>query len=196
MSEPTIYKIPPDDQKYPASLKLFLHDKAPSVITAIGNIDILQTKTIALLCSMKCPGNIILKTYDRMKEIRDAGITVISGFHSPMERECLNILLKGKQPIVICPAKALDGSRISAELCKPLADGRLLMLSPFDEKHNRISADRAEYRNRFIAALPDEILIPYAAPGSKTELLLRDIMPWGKTIRQLQHNGSPTLPPV
>jgi hypothetical protein len=40
------------------------------------------------------PRGYILKTYDLMKKLRETDITVISGFHSAMERECLNILLK------------------------------------------------------------------------------------------------------
>jgi len=30
------------------------------------------------------------------RRMRDEGVTVISGFHSPIEKECLRILLRGK----------------------------------------------------------------------------------------------------
>lgn len=48
-------------------------------------------------CSVRsnCLGDVILKTLDLMCELRDADAYVVSGFHSPMERECLNILLRG-----------------------------------------------------------------------------------------------------
>ncbi|OGL44944.1 MAG: hypothetical protein A2W05_06425 [Candidatus Schekmanbacteria bacterium RBG_16_38_10] len=151
-------------------------------MTAIGNTAILQNKTLALFCSTKCPGNIILKTYDLMKRLRESGITVISGFHSPMERECLNILLKGKQPVIVCPARGIEGMRIKEDFRKPLDEGGLLLLSPFTEKVKRISSERALERNRFIAALADKIFIPYAAPNSKTEQFCHDLIRWNKPI--------------
>ena len=58
-----------------------------------------------------------------MKELRVSDITVISGFHSPMERECLNILLRGKQSVIICPARSIEGMRIKSEYKKPLEEG-------------------------------------------------------------------------
>jgi hypothetical protein len=87
------------DPRYPSLPIKYLGDNAPKVVTAIGNFDILQNKTLAVSSSVKCPGNIILKTYDIMKQLREKGITVISGFHSPMECECFNILVKGNRQL-------------------------------------------------------------------------------------------------
>jgi predicted Rossmann fold nucleotide-binding protein DprA/Smf involved in DNA uptake len=175
-----------DDLFCHSSLKKFLTDNAPATLAAIGNTGILQNKTLAIFSSSKCPGKVILQTYDMMKNIRDAGITVIGGFHSPMESECLNILLKGKQSIIFCPARSIDGMRIKPEYKKPLEEGRLLILSPFTEKAKRISSERALERNRFIAAIGDSIFIPYAAPNSKTEQLCMELLAWNKPVYTLQ----------
>lgn len=59
---------------------------------------------LALFCSIKCPGKLILNTYDLAKKLRQEGITVISGFHSPMEKECLRILLRSQNPVFWCLA--------------------------------------------------------------------------------------------
>lgn len=185
--------ISQDDHLYPPSLTTYFADKAPDFITSIGNIGILQNKTLAVFSSAKCPGKIILQTYDLMKKIREAGITVISGFHSPMEGECLNILLKGKQPIIFCPARSIKGMRIKPEYKKPLDEGRLLILSPFAEKEKRISSERALERNRFIAAIGDSIFIPYAAPNSKTEQLCKELLSWNKPLYTLQSESNSNL---
>jgi len=177
-----IQAIENNDPIYPSSLKKFLAEKTPSKVFAIGNTDILQNKPLAVFCSNKCPGNIILKTYDLMRQIRDSGITVISGFHSAMERECLNILLKGRQSVIICPARSIEGMRIKPEYRKPLEDGRLLILSPFSGKEKRISSDKAVRRNYFVAALATAIFIPYAAPGSKTKTFCQELLKWGKQV--------------
>jgi predicted Rossmann fold nucleotide-binding protein DprA/Smf involved in DNA uptake len=176
------YQIKHGEPAYPSSIAEYLADNAPKTITTIGNSDILQSKTLAVFCSNKCPGNIILKTYELLRQLRESGITVISGFHSAMERECLNILLKGRQSVIICPARSIEGMRIKPEYRKPLEDGRLLILSPFSGKERRISSDRAVRRNYFVAALATDVFIPYAAPGSKTETFCRELLKWGKRV--------------
>jgi predicted Rossmann fold nucleotide-binding protein DprA/Smf involved in DNA uptake len=181
------------DSRYPLALKKYLSKTAPETIAAIGNIDILQNKTLAVFSSSKCPGKVILQTYDLMKNIREAGITVISGFHSPMENECMNILLKGKQPIIFCPARSIQEMRIKPEYKKPLEDGRLLIISPFTEKAKRISAENSLERNRFISAIGDSIFISYSAPNSKTEQLCKEILTWNKPVYTLQSESNINL---
>ena len=76
---------------YPAAISKYLGNNAPESITALGNTDILHQKMLALFCSVKCPGKLILQTYDLMQNLKEANVTIISGFHSPMEQECLTI---------------------------------------------------------------------------------------------------------
>lgn len=74
-----------------------------SRIWAIGNIEILKARLLGFFCSAQCPGNAILQTYDLARALRDAGIPIIGGFHSSIEKECLELLLRGTPPVVICP---------------------------------------------------------------------------------------------
>ena len=99
-----------------------------------------------------------------------------------MERECLTILLRGAQPVIVCPARSINSMRINKEYKKPLKDGRLLFLSPFDENQRRISAKRSHYRNLFVAAMSSVIFVTHAEPSSKTEELCRQIISWQKPI--------------
>ena len=41
-----------------------------------------------------------MKCYDWATEMRDNGVCVMGGFQSPLERDVLTFLLKGKQPVV------------------------------------------------------------------------------------------------
>ena len=61
-----------------------------------------------IICSVSCPGGVVIKTYDAVRELRDAGVFVAGGFHSPVERGCLDFLLRGAQPVVLCPACGTD----------------------------------------------------------------------------------------
>lgn len=167
---------------HPAHLTKYLNNSAPDNIATIGNPDLLKQSKLAIFCSSKCPGALILKTYDFLRQLKESSETVISGFHSTIEQECLNILLKRRQNIIICPARSIEGMKIIKRYQKPLEEGRLLFLSSFDKKHNRISEQRSEFRNQFVSAIADRILIPHAAPDSKTEKLCRELIEKGKTI--------------
>ena len=112
---------------------------APDQLSALGNLDLLPLPKTALFCSTRCPGNFILTAYDQAANWRDAGRCVISGFHSPVEKECLKILLRGSQPIIVCPARSLP-QRVPPDWEKPLAEGRLLILSCFNESERRVTA--------------------------------------------------------
>ena len=84
------------DKDYPAVLQNRLGVAAPAQLYAMGNVVVLQRNLLGLICSIKCPGSIILKTFDTIRALRDAGVTMVGGFLSPMERDCLDILLRGK----------------------------------------------------------------------------------------------------
>ena len=182
-----------NDPNYPSASKAHLGKDAPDTITAIGNLDILRHNSTSFFCSTKCSGDLIVKTYDLAQILRNAGMTIISGFHSPMERECLTILLRGTQPVIICPARSINNMRINKEYKKPLKDGRLLFLSPFDENQRRISAKRSHYRNLFVAALFAAVFVAHAGPASKTESFCKEILSWQKPIYTFDSNYNKNL---
>ena len=139
----------------------------------LGNTDLLNSKPIALFCSIKCPGEKILQTYDRCLEWRKNSQSVISGFHSPMEKECLRILLKGTQPIIISPARGI-WKRIPKEWQPHIKNGRLLIVSKFPPSVKRITTENAIKRNEFIIKLASDVYIAYAEIGSKlTKMKIR-----------------------
>jgi predicted Rossmann fold nucleotide-binding protein DprA/Smf involved in DNA uptake len=111
--------IKPDDPAYPPGLAAAGIGLAQQTLQALGNADVLKGEKVALFCSARCPGDLILKAYDLAKKLRDDGVTVISGFHSPIEKECLRILLRGKQPLIICPARSLANLRVPTEWKRP-----------------------------------------------------------------------------
>ena len=76
-------------------------------IWALGNLDILAMPLLGFFCATRCPGNVILRTYDLVLVLREAGVPVIGGFHTPMEKACLEVLLRGQQAVVICPARSI-----------------------------------------------------------------------------------------
>lgn len=190
---PALAWLQPGDSRYPAALREYLSDRAPETLTALGSLDILQRKKLALFCSVKCPGDLILQTYDLARALRDAEVTVISGFHSPMEKECLTLLLRGTQPVIVCPARSIERMRVPTAWKVPLEENRLLILSPFAVKQRRVTADLSEKRNAFVAALADKIFVAHAAFGSKTEQFCQGVLAQGKLLLTLESDDNARL---
>lgn len=160
-----------------------LGSDAPSSLSSIGDPALLEvTKLTALLCSHRLPGDLILATYDLARELRGAGVPVIGGFHAPMEREALRLLMRGEQPIIHVPARGLEGMRLSKEQRAAIDAGRLLLLSPFAARESRLTAPLAAQRNRLVAALADRVLIIHALPGGRIEALAVECLSWGMPV--------------
>ncbi len=158
-----------------------------------GNLSLLDEPLTALFCSNRCPGDIILKTYDLARAMRNAGVPVISGFQTPMERECLRLLLRGSQPVVVCPARGIETMRVPRDWRAALDDGRLLILSPFPSTVRRPTAELSAQRNEIVADLGTQVFIAHAAPGGKTEAFARTLAANGKPLLTLDSPANGNL---
>lgn len=140
-------------------------------VSAIGNADLLNRLKTGLLCSRKCPADKILEAYDQFKIwTADPETTVVSGFHSPVEKECLRLLLKGNANIILCPAREIKHLRIPKDWKPALEEDRMLILSPFKEK--RADSRTIDRRNHLVADLADTLYVPYATPGGNLWMTL------------------------
>ena len=185
----SIQRITQTDPIYPKKLKDSLKTEAPETIWARGNIDLLSGidtafsgNLWALFCSKKCPGELILKTHDLAQRFKERGIPTIGGYHSPIEQECLRVLLRGVQPILLCPARSIENMRLKSAWKDAFAKERLLVLSPFESRYNRQTEALANRRNAFVAALADKICIAYAAKGGKTLKFAEKAIAEGKSV--------------
>ncbi|MFQ5852234.1 MAG: DNA-processing protein DprA [Candidatus Binatia bacterium] len=185
MKAPTVLALTRSDAPWSRQLEARLGSEAPSRLWAIGNLEILAEHKVGLFCSVRCPGNAIIAAHDAARKLREDGTTVISGFQSPVEKECLRILLGGKQPVIICLARALGRIRLPAEWRKALDSGRLLILSPFEKWPPRPTVDSAWQRNQLVATLSDEVLIIHATPGGQIYQLLELVARWRIPQRKL-----------
>jgi predicted Rossmann fold nucleotide-binding protein DprA/Smf involved in DNA uptake len=137
----------------------------------IGNKELLALNKTAFLCSRKVPASIVLKCYDWAIQQREEGSCVISGFHSQIEKDVLHYLLKGNQPIIITLARGLK-LNIEPEFIKPIEEGRLLIITPFEKKIKRVSEKTAKIRNEMMITLADEIVVGFVSEGGGLNELL------------------------
>jgi len=172
-------RLEPSDADWPQCLTERLGASAPPLLHAIGPTALLAARKTALFCSARTPGAAILRAHDAARRMRDEGVTVISGFHSPIEKECLSILLRGKQSIIVCPARATVAMRIPSECRAAFDAGRVLFLSPFTKQPKRVTKDSALRRNEVVAALADAFYIAHVSPGGQTERISEMLKRWG-----------------
>lgn len=175
--------IKSSDASYPPQLGQRLGAEAPAALTALGNLDLLALPKTALFCSIRCPGSVILPTYDQAAKWRDTERCVIGGFHSPVEKECLHILLRGDAPVILCPARGMLKC-LPAQWAIAVASGRMLILSAFAATATRITTELAARRNEFVAALADDIFIAHATSGGHVESMISRLRKWRIPLRE------------
>lgn len=173
------WTITADDPDYPQRLASHARSAEWSTLFGIGRRSILDERCLGLVCSIKCPGAAVIKTFDAIRELRGASVVVAGGFHSPMERGCLDFLLKGKQPVIICPAMTIATMRVPTVWRDGLKSGRLLVVSCIGRDVRRATQASASVRNEFVAALSSAVLIPHATPGGKADAIARDVVQRG-----------------
>ena len=137
----------------------------------LGPSHLLDLPKVGFLTSRQYPAEVVLKAYDWAVAQREAGTCVISGFHTPLECDVLDILLKGKQPIIICPARGVY-QQVPVAHRDAFEAGRILYVTAFPPEATRMTRARAHLRNQLVLDLADEVQIGYAAPGGSLRTLL------------------------
>ena len=148
-----VTRLRQNDAAYPPVLSQYLGKDAPASIAILGDLQALKGTKLALFCSVKCPAKLILQTHDLAQQLAQAGVTVIGGFNSPVEKECVKVC---------------------------------------DNRH-RSDIQMSLYRNRFVAAVADQVFIAYASPSSKTEQFCREILAWQKPVYTFGHASNENL---
>ena len=136
-----------------------------------GNDVLLDEPLSALLCSSTCPGAKILEAQDLAQRWRAENRSVVSGFHTPVEKECLRTFLRGPQHVVICPARGIDPFQLPADWQPKFKRGELLIVSPFNSSIRRPTKETAEARTRLVLDLATEHTIIYATPNGLLDRL-------------------------
>lgn len=187
------WRVDPGAAEYPAAVRRCFGTGRPAAVTAWGRLDLLERALLGFFCSVRAPGDAVLKTYDLARALRSRSVTLVGGFQSPMEKEFLDLLLRGSARVVVCPARGLGVMRPPRAWRAALGDGRLLLLSFFDDAVRRPTASIAARRNACVAALADRLLVAHAAPGGGTERLCRDALAGGKRVFTLESSDNAHL---
>jgi REP element-mobilizing transposase RayT len=101
---------------------------------------------------------------------------ILSGFLSPLERQVFLAGLKNKRPLIWVKPWSLDeGLNVSA-IQTALAEGRLLVLSPF-EKSTAPSVRRALWCNEYVIAQCQRLVVGHLNPEGMLSCILSEADP-------------------
>lgn len=132
----------------------------------LGNISLLERRKIGFFASGTIASLSVLPTLDWATEIakRD-DIAIVSGFHSKMEREVLDILLRGKCGIICVLARPIY-KVIQDKYRNAYAQNRVLFISHNTANSTMTSRHLCKKRNAYIASISDELVFSSLTPDS------------------------------
>lgn len=124
----------------------------------LGNKELLKQKKVGFLASRKISSLSILPTLDWATEVSKREDTaIVSGFHSKMERNVLEILLKGQCGIIIVLARGMY-RKLPKQYEEAMSQNRLLIISNEKDNVKRVSEQTAHKRNEFVREIADEMM--------------------------------------
>ncbi|WP_417237072.1 MULTISPECIES: DNA-binding protein [Flavobacteriaceae] len=141
----------------------------------LGNKNILKHNKTGFLCSQKFPAEVVLKSYDWAKQQRTIGNCIVCGNHSQLEKDVFQILLKGKQPLILVLARGMK-TRWEPEIEKAISENRLLVISPFKKDTKRVTRKTASFRNQKIIELSDGLIVGYKTKNGQLDELLQGVL--------------------
>lgn len=103
-------------------------------------------------------------------EVNGKKIFFVSGFHSKMEREVLDFLLRGKCGIVCVLARSIY-KKIPDKLREAYNAGRILFIAPCKTSATRTSRQLCQQRNEYVTSISDELVFSSLTHKSSLYLL-------------------------
>ena len=181
-----------DENAYPNSLRNILSQRAPSVLSYIGNVDLLKKKKIAFSGSRKASEKGLWITQDCVKQLAtDKDVCIVSGYAAGIDITAhYSALNEGLSTIIVLP-EGISHFVIHKEL-QPVWDlDRVLVISEFFP-YDRWLEGRAMQRNKTIISLCDAIVVVEAGEKGGSLDAGKQTLQLGKKLFVPQYS----LPPV
>ena len=131
-----------------------------------GDQGLLAKPLSAFFASRACPAAAIRAAMEWAIACAQEQIPVIGGFHTPLERSVLTVLLKAASPLVVVLPRPVTTAHLPHEWKLALNAGHLTVVSRV-VRRARLSSEAAMHRNDTVARLADTIFIAHAEPGGQ-----------------------------
>ncbi len=175
------------DIRPPAGVDPFF-DRKPQKLWCVGDPAILNGKLLGIISARKIDPDLALKTSQLLKQLASLrNVSFISGWHSPLEEEALNILLSHPVQLIFCVPKSLSRFVPSVDVKNRISQGRALLLTHCSPRAKRISRDASLRRNHLVAGVGKGLLVLSAPAGSLSLRLAQKVIEFGRPVFTLQN---------
>lgn len=125
-----------------------------------GNRELLERRKTGFLASRSIATTAVIPALEWALGVsKEEQAVVVSGFHSPLERKVLGILLKGRCGLIIILARGMY-RKLPADFLESMHQGRLLLITYEKPEVTRVSELTAHRRNEAVRRLADEMRQP------------------------------------
>jgi predicted Rossmann fold nucleotide-binding protein DprA/Smf involved in DNA uptake len=177
----------------PTGLESFFAGKSPK-LWGLGESAILERKLLGIISARQIDSDLALKSSQLLTQLASLKeVSFISGWHSPLEEEALNILLAQGASIVFCVPKSLNRFVPSAGVKHRVSQGEALLLTHCSPNAKRISRDASLRRNELIIVLAVCLLVLSAPQGSASLKLAKSALRHGKPVLTPEHRMNKEL---
>lgn len=144
---------------------------------SLGNISLLDCKKIGYFASSKIASLSVLPTLDWAAEVASrVDVAIVSGYHSKMEREVLDFLLRGRCGIICILARSIY-KKVPSKFQEAYNAGRVLFISPYKTSATMTSRHLCHQRNEYVASISDELVFSSLSPESSLASLIASSKP-------------------
>jgi predicted Rossmann fold nucleotide-binding protein DprA/Smf involved in DNA uptake len=133
-----------------------------------GNRELLDSSLVAFFASRTAPPEALTLATRWAHEIAEQNKVVISGFHSPIEREVFSVLEAHSRPVIVALGRSLY-RKIPSHFQPAFEQQRLLFIS-FREQR-RPSLSNSQLRNWAVAEMASQVVFAPFAPSSQLSAL-------------------------
>lgn len=132
----------------------------------LGNTSLLDRRKIGYFASGTIASLSVLPSLDWATEVaRREDVAIVSGFHSKMEREVLDFLLRGKCGIICVLARSIY-KKIPEKYREAYNAGRVLFIAPFNTSATMTSRHLCQQRNEYVDSISDSLVFSSLTPNS------------------------------
>ncbi len=170
----------------PAGLGSFFDGRPPKLWCA-GEQRILNNRLLGIISAREADEDVAAKSAQLLQQLAAfKEVSFIGGWHSPLEREALQILSRNSAQIVLCIAKSLQRFVPPLDIENRVKRGNALLLTHCSPKAKRISREASLRRNQLVVGLARAVLVLSAPEGSSSLELAKAALNCGKPVLTLE----------
>ena len=147
-----------DKSRYPSKLIETLHQNSPTVLSFVGNIKLLEKRSVGICGSRSVSEKGLWIVRDCVSQLAQQDVCIISGYANGVDLTAhKSALEQGATTIIVLP-EGISSFYIRSELKEVWDWSRVLVVSEF-MPHEKWMASRAMKRNQTIIGLSDAMLV-------------------------------------